>query len=52
MIRDELVQFVPTAGLDAARFGGEYRRMVGVTGALGTVYDTWLDGVLCWPLAL
>lgn len=33
MLRGELVRFVPRVGLDVAAFGGEYRRMVGVSGA-------------------
>lgn len=33
MLRGELTKFVPSAGLDAAQFGGEYRRMAGAAGA-------------------
>ena len=33
MLRGELSRFERTQGMDAAKFGGEYREMVGVTGA-------------------
>lgn len=33
MMRGELARFEPSAGVDAVKFGGEYRQMVGVAGA-------------------
>jgi heme exporter protein A len=33
MLRGELTKFVPSAGIDAVEFGGDYRRMAGATAA-------------------